>query len=129
MNTQAKWTFPAYAAIAITLAGVAAHLPAAADTPAATVTLAYETHSTVVRYDDLDLNREAGMRTLNARLESAAKQVCGPSDIRRLREHRFWHQCRSNAISNAIAQIDDRRFVQWATAARRAPENARHVGE
>jgi UrcA family protein len=79
----------------------------------------------VVRYDDLDLSREADARTLLKRLEAAAEDACGrrPS----LRGNRpgletflkaDFHDCRAAAINNAVlalkAPVVTRLFAQSA---------------
>ena len=38
--------------------------------------------SITVQYKDLDLSTEAGQKQLNSRIDSAARKVCGFSDLR-----------------------------------------------
>jgi UrcA family protein len=59
-------------ALAIGLAGVAL-TPALADTGAV--------RTAEVRYDDLDLTKAAGQRTLERRIEAAARQVCRATNV------------------------------------------------
>jgi UrcA family protein len=62
--------------------------------------------SITVRYDDLDLNREAGARVLIRRIASAARSACGPApDIRDLRQHPVYEACVGAATSNAIDSV------------------------
>lgn len=49
--------------------------------PAVAVAAPEQTATTGVRYKDLDLNTEAGQKELEARLDKAAREVCGMDDI------------------------------------------------
>lgn len=40
----------------------------------------HDTYAAKVRFDDLNLDRQAGAETLYKRLESAARRVCGPRE-------------------------------------------------
>lgn len=62
-----------FASIAPVLAALALTVPAAAE---------QVTTSVGVAYDDLDLATEAGQKELDARLEKAAKSVCGLDEAR-----------------------------------------------
>jgi UrcA family protein len=60
----------------------------------------------IVEYGDLDLSKEAGVRTLTSRLESAAHKVCG----RRPMVHAYgqfpgYTACREAAIADAMRRI------------------------
>lgn len=61
-----------------------------------------DTHSVTVRYDDLDLTREAGVRALYGRLVTAANRACGRYDPRRPRERRIWSDCFAAALATAV---------------------------
>lgn len=64
--------------------------------------------SRTVSYADLNLNTDKGMRTLRQRIEAAAAQVCGPTDIRRagsLRASFDARQCREDAVESALGQV------------------------
>jgi len=59
----------------------------------------------VVRYDDLNLDSEAGAKALYARLERAAEQVCPTAGVRDLNRLRALQVCQEEAIARAGAQI------------------------
>ena len=65
--------------------------------------------SSVVRYDDLNLDTAAGIKILYARLSNAANQVCGSApdtvDLRGAAGHRA---CFDSALSNAVDKIGNR---------------------
>jgi UrcA family protein len=73
----------------IRIALTAAALACAAITPAAARA---ETLSVAVPFGDLDLTKDAGRRTLDVRLDRAARKVCGGvapvRDLAELRNHR-----------------------------------------
>ena len=58
-----------------------------------------------VSYADLDLNREEGRETLQARLKSAARRVC--ADVVDSGSGKFTqnHDCRELAVRQALARI------------------------
>lgn len=59
-----------------------------------------------VHFADLDLSRIEGAEALYRRLRAAARQVCSPVDEPPLgRAHRF-NTCVSNALSAAVARVD-----------------------
>lgn len=61
--------------------------------------------SVTVRYADLNLGSEAGSAALYARLESAARAVCGPSDIRDLGQFAAVQACQKAAIAQAVHAV------------------------
>jgi UrcA family protein len=77
-----------------------AALPAAADGR-------FVEESLEVRYTDLDLDKEAGVANLYARLRNAAKQVCsvdsGPSPLFLSSSQRA---CVTAALDEAVANVD-----------------------
>jgi len=83
-------------------AGLAAAAPSSADVP-----------SVVVRYGDLNLQTEAGVRTLYRRLARAAAQVCpvplSNLDLTQLGSAR---SCQAAAIARATASLHDPRLVE-----------------
>jgi UrcA family protein len=89
------------------LAGFAADGSEAAPAPA----IGTVTRSVTVRYDDLDLTREAGARALYARLNAAAKRVCGSSELRDLQSQRAWRQCYSAALGDAVGRSGNARVA------------------
>jgi len=62
--------------------------------------------SSVVRYDDLNLDTAAGIKVLYARLSNAASHVCGSQaytvDLRGAAAHRA---CFDSALNNAVEKI------------------------
>lgn len=59
-----------------------------------------------VHYNDLDLDSQDGIDTLNRRLVSAVKTVCGEIDVRRLKEHAAIRGCRNDSMERAFADRD-----------------------
>jgi UrcA family protein len=59
-----------------------------------------------VAYGDLNLDTEAGARTLFFRLRSAAKQVCSPLAGRSLSLQSRWQACYDKAVASAVAQVN-----------------------
>jgi UrcA family protein len=84
----------------LTILVAAAVLPAAADGR-------FVEESLEVRYTDLDLDKEAGVANLHARLRNAAEQVCslgsGPSALILSSNERA---CVTAALGQAVANID-----------------------
>jgi UrcA family protein len=63
--------------------------------------------SVVVNYSDLDLTDSAAARTLYARLQSAAREVCGSEpEIRELRQSVDYRACYQRALNKAVLRID-----------------------
>jgi UrcA family protein len=60
----------------------------------------------VVSYADLNLNSEAGARTLHGRLRMAATHVCSPFRGNSLRENMKWRECFDSALARSIADVD-----------------------
>lgn len=58
-----------------------------------------------VRYTDLNLGTDAGNAALYARLESAARRVCAPSDIRDLGQMAAAGACEHQAIARAVQDV------------------------
>jgi UrcA family protein len=65
----------------------------------------------VVSFKDLNLNSTAGTATLYARIEHAAKQVCGVSDHVDLARLQLEQTCVKNAISKAVTQVGSPRLT------------------
>ena len=59
-----------------------------------------------VSFADLDLSRTEGAEALYQRLRSAARQVCAPADGKSLAQKQRYRACVSEAVSNAVVQID-----------------------
>jgi UrcA family protein len=69
------------------------------------------TRSVAVRYGDLDLRHEAGVRALYQRLRMAAKQACGTLDTRHLAAHAAWQDCRNAALADAVERLGNERVA------------------
>lgn len=61
--------------------------------------------SVMVRYGDLDLTTDAGAATLQTRVASAVKQVCGSADIRDLPAMQDMRSCREEARSRSTRDV------------------------
>jgi UrcA family protein len=81
-------------AVSLAAAGGVAHADTAFDVPARTV-----------HYSDLDLNTQAGAAALYNRIRSAAEQVCGDVDSRRLDEAAAAKACVDHAVSASINSV------------------------
>lgn len=80
------------------------------------------TQSQSVSYADLDLSSQAGMKTLTARINSAAKTVCGPAP--EYRESRTGYDaCIKSAVDHAMIQV-----ARAAEASRLALNSQRQHG-
>ena len=66
---------------------------------------ATQSASVTVRYSDLNLATAAGNAALYARLVSAARQVCGSSDVRNLGELAAVQSCQKDAIAHAVQEV------------------------
>jgi UrcA family protein len=64
-----------------------------------------DTRSVTVSYRDLDLSTPAGARTLYARIQSAARQVCGYEEAD-LIEQSIWRSCYDSAVSDAVGKVN-----------------------
>ena len=60
----------------------------------------------VVRYDDLDLNKKAGVRTLYRRLATAAKTVCAPNISVPVTLRNRSRNCARETLADAVAQVN-----------------------
>jgi UrcA family protein len=88
-------------ALAAIACGIALTTPATADQSYG------EPLTKVVSYADLNLNGEAGTRTLYGRLRMAATQVCAPFRGNSLRERTNWSECFNPALARSVAEIDE----------------------
>ena len=79
---------------------------AQATTPDNSVTLNDEVPTVTVRYGDLNLATETGVRKLYQRLSVAAQEVCQTPDARSLALLSYSHTCRANAIARAVHEIN-----------------------
>ena len=75
--------------------------------------LVVESVSREVYYGDLDLDSDAGIATLQGRIEQAAEQVCGGNVTRLRLEEAIWvKECRVNAIADAVATVNRQKLSQ-----------------
>ena len=66
--------------------------------------------SVKVSYGDLDLEKSEGAKVLYRRLQHASRQVCGARGLRgnrSIREAVMAQDCYENALSEAVARIDN----------------------
>jgi UrcA family protein len=97
----------------LVLASITLATAAQAGTTATRVGAAYgDTQSTTVRYKDTDLRDAQGVQRLYARLDAAARTVCGTAQARVLTQMADWQRCRNAALDGAVAEINDARLSQ-----------------
>jgi UrcA family protein len=77
-----------------------------------------DTAQVAVRYADLDLDTEAGARTLYARIAAAARSVCPAPDARDLHRSRAARECQANAIAQAVGAVGSTRLAAIEAARR-----------
>jgi UrcA family protein len=84
-----------------------------AATAHATTSATENARQSVVSYADLDLETEAGAKTLVRRIKFAARRVCGVNDAGLLAmEFRAQlHRCAEQATARAVADVDARTIV------------------
>lgn len=78
---------------------------AAAAATAAAAGDSAQVRTTRVAYGDLNLATAEGSRALYARIESAARQVCGPYDARNLAEVAAARACQARAVAQAVSDV------------------------
>lgn len=72
--------------------------------PSAAKTGGYETTTTQVRFDDLNLSTRSGQAALDARIAGAVRTVCGVSSGRTsVKESQAQRDCASKARGEALA--------------------------
>jgi UrcA family protein len=88
----------AFGVAALSCGAVSAHPSAQADV---------ESAQTVVSYTDLDLSKEADVRSLYARLQRASARVCGEyKDLRSLSKKRSYDACYQESLSRAVDAVN-----------------------
>jgi UrcA family protein len=65
----------------------------------------------VVKYSEQSLATDEGVQTLYRRITAAARQVCPEASIRSFALQKQVEQCRDQAITRAIRQIDNSRLA------------------
>ena len=64
--------------------------------------------SVTVRYRDLNLASEAGAKAMFARIESAARRVCGEApDLRDLGRVAVYDHCRSDTVARTVRTLGE----------------------
>ncbi|HWJ35979.1 MAG TPA: UrcA family protein [Steroidobacteraceae bacterium] len=69
--------------------------------------------SVVVKFADLNLARQAGVKALYSRLTVAVKIVCAPLEDRNFSRLIKWNECRKTAMSDAVASIDNMNLTNY----------------
>ena len=76
-----------------------------AASPAAVQAAGFDQPSVKVHFNDLNLATAEGQASLHARIEQAAKNVCGGYEVRRpLGEELAYNACRADTVSDGLAQ-------------------------
>ena len=70
-----------------------------------------------VRYQDLNLNADAGVKVLYHRIKGAANQVCGYVDVRDLAAARAHAACVNRAVADAVAAVNNQGLTQTVAVA------------
>lgn len=68
-------------------------------------TLEQSAPAITIHYSDLDLARPSGVQALYQRVSAAARQVCGPENIRDLTRYAASQKCFDQAMNQAVADI------------------------
>jgi UrcA family protein len=76
-----------------------------------------EVPSQAVRFQDLNLNRDAGVQVLYKRIQRAANQVCGDVDGRDLVAARAHEACVERAVADAVATVNNHMLTKKVTVA------------
>ena len=76
------------------------------------INIGYTQLSETVSYADLDINKTEGAQALYSRLNRAAKNVCAPLRDRNLERHVKYRSCVSEAIANAVGEINQPLLTQ-----------------
>lgn len=87
--------------IKILMALAALSVTGVATTQAAT----RDSNSVVVRYGDLNLNSQAGLKTLHKRIRNAAQSVCSPLETKVLGLRADYDNCVEQAVEEGIAAV------------------------
>lgn len=80
----------------------------------------------VVRYDDVRLISNVGAAVLYGRLRSAAERACGgPNDRQQLANDARSRACVDDALSKAVAEVNQPLLTIYYESKRRAPTQTR----
>jgi UrcA family protein len=94
---------------------LAAAACALAGLPAAHAADARGPSAVTVRYDDLNLDTDSGVRTLYARLKRAAELVCPGSHDRDLARVSIGRACKAQAVDAAVTRVHNPRLAALHT--------------
>jgi UrcA family protein len=85
----------------------------AATAHATTTATTENVRQSVVSYADLDLQTEAGAKTLISRIKFAARRVCGVNDagLMAMEFRAQLHRCAEQATARAVADVDARTII------------------
>ena len=64
------------------------------------------TKSEVVRFSDLNLSSDAGIRTLYKRIRQAARKVCAQANDSVHLEQKNFRACQDTAVANAVSKVN-----------------------
>ena len=64
-----------------------------------------DSHSVVVRYGDLNLDSQAGVKSLHKRIRNAAESVCSELHTGILGLRSTYEQCIDQAVANGVTQV------------------------
>ena len=76
-----------------------------------------EVPAQTVRFQDLNLNTDAGVQVLYKRIQGAANQVCGDIDGRDLVVARAHKACVERAVADAVATVNNQMLTKTVTVA------------
>jgi UrcA family protein len=79
-----------------------------------------EPPSRVVAYGDLDLSRDSGVATLYSRINSAARAVCEPLNVVRLKLLRESFDCHRDAVARAVSEVNSPALTSYYLAKTKA---------
>jgi UrcA family protein len=65
-----------------------------------------QSHTTTVRYGDLNLDSEQGAKLLYARIRSAAGDVCSSLEGRNFTDKKLYQGCFDSAVASAVGQVN-----------------------
>lgn len=99
-NTNLRTAAAAFALLAL---GLASASSATADTRKAPVV---STASIALHYDTQALLEEDRRRELDSRIETAARALCGPLEVKSFHVRRLWKECYDTAVADAKRQLD-----------------------
>ena len=109
----------ASAAFILAVAAGAGTIATASASPAPAAAADADVPSAVVRYGDLNLATEQGVKTLYRRIAFVAKQVCPDGESRGLENLNRARTCQQEAIGRAVNAVHNERLAAVHAAALR----------